>query len=332
MKMVRAERLLPAFLAGAALLAACGGQQSLLGGTGAAQTSVAAHKSARGPSWMEPGAASGELLYVSDNGGNVYVFSYPAGKLVGRLTDARSPSGLCTDKAGHVFVPDTNAEDVLEYKHGGTKPIATLNDFGYYPEGCAVDPTTGNLAVTNYVKPPSLGPGNVAIYPNEQAPATSYQDADFAAYLFCGYDTKGNLYVDGVNNGTTATEFAELPAGGSTLATVTLNQSIGFPGGVQWDGKYVALQDVTNDVLYRFKISGSTGTVTSKVQFSGQHSELLSQFWLQGSTIIVPDGSLYRQAHQVGFWAYPAGGAPTKRVRVNGSTELFGTTVSAPTK
>ena len=92
------------------------------------------------------------------------------------------------------------------------------------------------------------------------------------------------------------------------------------------------MQDVTTDVLYRFKIAGSTGTVASKVQFAGQHADLLAQFTLQGSTLIMPDGAVSRQAHQVGFWAYPAGGSPTKRFRVNGSTELFGTTVSAPTK
>ena len=163
--MVRVNRLLPAFLAGAALLAGCGGPQSLLAATGAAQNSAAAQKAVRHPSWMEPGLASKELLYVSDNGGNVYVFSYPAGKLVGTLTDARSPSGLCSDKAGHVFVPDVNNEDVLEYAHGGKKPIATINDFGFYPESCAIDPTTQNLAVTNYVKPPSLGPGSVSSIP-----------------------------------------------------------------------------------------------------------------------------------------------------------------------
>ena len=36
---------------------------------------------------------------------------------------------------------------------------------------------------------------------------------------------------------------AELPAGASALEPVSVKQTIYFPGGVMWDGKYITLTD-----------------------------------------------------------------------------------------
>ncbi len=82
---------------------------------------------------MSPQAASEDLLYVSDSDGHVDVFSYPDGKQVGVLKGFSSPAGLCSDSKGDVYVVNTNLLNILEYKHGGKKVIATLNDFGHYP-------------------------------------------------------------------------------------------------------------------------------------------------------------------------------------------------------
>ena len=43
------------------------------------------------------------LLYVSSSD-KVYVFSYPEGKKLQTLTGLVTPSGLCSDAAGNVFV------------------------------------------------------------------------------------------------------------------------------------------------------------------------------------------------------------------------------------
>lgn len=100
-------------------------------------------------SWMLPEAKSETLLYVF----NVYtitVYSYPKGKLVGTLSDFEKPYGECVDKSGNVYITDSSFARIYEYAHGGTKPIHTLKDPEYQPYGCAVDPTTGDLAVANY--------------------------------------------------------------------------------------------------------------------------------------------------------------------------------------
>jgi hypothetical protein len=55
--------------------------------------------------------------------------------------------GACADANGDVFIVESLS--INEYAHGGTQPIATLSDPSGYGFGCAVDPTTGNLAVVN---------------------------------------------------------------------------------------------------------------------------------------------------------------------------------------
>jgi hypothetical protein len=79
-----------------------------------------------GPSWMLPEAKSSDLVYAATfNYGKVYVYSYPAGKLVGTLTMTGSPQGECVDKAGNIWVTDdliNGTQKILEYAHGRLPP------------------------------------------------------------------------------------------------------------------------------------------------------------------------------------------------------------------
>jgi hypothetical protein len=141
-------------------------------GVNSTQVAAVPQDSAQGQrrvSWMAPDAKKQDLLYISDVSDNeVTVYSYPSGKLEGTLTGFEVPTGLCSDKAGDVFVTDFEASEILEYAHGGTTPIATLSDPGQWPSGCSVDPMTGNLAVSND-ETPSVGEGNLAIYAHARA-------------------------------------------------------------------------------------------------------------------------------------------------------------------
>ncbi len=166
-----------------ALLIACGGSQPPIGASGAMlQSPTIATHPAHGKSWMLPEAKSNELLYVA-TGGNVYVLSYPRGKLIGALNV--TGNNLCSDNKGDVYVP-SGGYTILEYSHGSINPIRKLAD-GDIPLGCAVDPSTGNLAVTNE----GSGAGEVAIYPNAQEPAQWYRDPAIGTYGLCGYDDQG---------------------------------------------------------------------------------------------------------------------------------------------
>ena len=309
MKLSNASRL-AAGLCAVALFAGCGGSHAQPGAPGVlpAAPAIATH------------AAGGDLLYVSDTQtGAVYVFSYPKGQLKATLPGFTDPGGECVDAHGNVFVTNTGASNVLEYAHGGTSQIATLKDAGYFPIGCAVDPTTGNLAVTNFSTSGSA-PGDVVIYKHAKGrPTGHFRYRGIDNMLLCGYDDAGNLFVDGLSAGS-AFAFVELRAGGAKLTNVTLDQSIANPGGVQWDGKYVAVGDQATNVIYRFSISGNKGTKVGTTTLAGANE--VFQFWIDGTRVVGPDA--YRA--NVGIWKYPAGGSPTKTI--SGVYVPLGATVS----
>ncbi len=326
-------RLLPRALgvtAAATTLAGCGAAQ-VPGGTPLALPGVvrASAPAPRARSWMHQRAQGVDLLYVSDTNGHVYVYSYPAGERIGTLTGFEAPEGLCSDSAGDVYVIDTLAVTVFKYAHAGTKPIEELHTYGYYPEGCSVDPTSGDLAVADYASNPQLGPGAVTIFKKGKGIGHSYQDSSLNQYFFCTYDAKGNLYVDGTNAATSQAQLAEIPQGSTSFTNITLDKNVGpYPLGVQWDGKYVALQGSTR-ALYRIKVTGSRGHIIQTTRFKGDRSDLVAQFWIAGRTILIPYGNGRRIVRKVGFWRYPAGGGTRKSIHApHAAAELFGITVS----
>lgn len=204
-----------------AILAGCGGSQTQFNPSGATRSvaqpgvnpqsllspmlqrdgAMAAHPD-HSRSWMAPEAKRDNLLYISDVGtDDVDVYAYPKGVFLGTLTGFSGPEGECVDKTGDVFIANYAASSILEYAHGGTSPIATLNDPGYLPGGCSIDPTTGNLAVTNYLTT-GAGQGNVAIYKDAKGTPKAYHaDPLILEMFFCGYDKAGNLFVDGLTSG-----------------------------------------------------------------------------------------------------------------------------------
>jgi len=268
---------------------------------------------------MDPDSKRDDLLYVSDqNAGDVYVYSWPAGKLEGTLTGFSSPQGLCVDKAGDVWIV-AEFGTVVEYAHGGTTPIATLSgEPGYVLNGCSVDPTTGNLAVTSANAKGSSGPGHVSIYQNARGTPKIYSDSQLFFWYFLGYDNDGNLFVDGVNKTKTENKFgfAELPKGKHTFTNITLNRHILSPGGVQWVGKSIAVGDQGSyngsPMIYTFRISGRRGVAVSTIPLTRKLGAEVPQFWIEGKRVVGPDfGSC-----DVGFYHYPAGGKPYKIIRM----------------
>lgn len=274
-------------------------------------------------SWVALGAKRQNLLYISDEGTNdVYVYSWPKGRLLGTLRGFSYPHGECVDKAGDVWIVNLGTSQMIEYAHGGSKPIAMLNQVGSYISGCAIDPTTGNLAVTNILqnrKGSEGSEGYVAIYKAARGNPTIYKDP-YVDFYFCGYDNNGNLYADGQDEYQGSFVFAELPAGGSMFTNITLNPGIVYPGGVQWDGRYVAVGDTVENVIYQFTISGSSGTEVGFTPLNG--GSYVLQFWIQGGKVVGPNGG----TGNVMFWSYPTGGAAKKTLTA--FTDPVGSVVS----
>ena len=268
----------------------------------AASRSSSAH-AGRGRSWMAPEAGTDDLLYVS-NLQNVTVYSYPKGRHVGTLRGFYRPYAECTDSAGDVFI--ANQDTVVEYKHGGEKPIQTLTFSGYSSVGCASDPATGNLAVTWGV---GFSNSYVAIYQHGSGTPTLYDNGTML-FNFCGYDDKGNLFVDGVTNHGDQFLFAELPKNGTSMTSINLDQTIGFGAAVQWDGKYVTVEDSDVSKIYRFAISGSGGTLKGTVNLEGATKYGLYQTWIDGKKVVGAD----ILGDTVWYWKYPAGGGAIKSI------------------
>jgi len=285
-----------------ALLSACGAAQPPFGGSGAMPAAISRAGHVDSKSWMLPEAKSdSQLLYVTDNGSNqVSVVKLPQGKLVGTLTGFNGPYGECTDSDGDVFIADSAAAQIWEYAHGAESPKDILQDPGYYPIGCSVDPTTGNLAVTNEIG--FSGSGNVAIYANATGKPKFYSDSGFTQYGFCAYDDLGNLYVGGGVSGDNNL-FAELPKGQSNFEALSLDARVSGLSPMRWDGQDLAVLDgVPGSLIYRFKISGSTGTAVGLLRLRG--ADEIGDFTLEGTTLYAP---LYDKS-EVKAYAYPRGG------------------------
>lgn len=318
-------------LGAAASLAACGGLQSP-SGAGPVMPQGHAIGTHGGPSrsWMRPDAKAHDLLYVSNDGNNtVTVYSFRPTALVGTLTGFDIPYGLCVDNKQNIYVADYGSGNVYEYAHGGTSRIKTISISAGLPYGCSVDPTTGNLAVL------STG-GGVLVFPNGSGSPTTYKNSNFADYYYPSYDDQGNLFVDGVNT-KFGPAFGELPKGGSTLESVTLNQTIYQNAGIQWDGKYLAVLDngLQGNRIYQFSISASAGTLEGTTVLTG--TKAVQQFWVPkfGNGNVNPQGKWVAGADSYNsnapYFAYPSGGSALKTITDSISTP-WGVTVSKARK
>jgi len=305
-----------------------------------------------GKSFMLPGAAKGGagLLYIGDDSTNdVYVYDYPKGTAAGTLTGFDGPYGECSDAKGNVYIANFDAGDAVEYAHGGTSIVNTF-DSGGTPIGCSVD-TKGNVSVT------SFDPGEITVFAGgNPAKGTTYTGS--CTYLWgAGYDGKDNL----VSVGETSSGgrcYNALASGGSSLESLSFSGTIDFPAGSSWDGKYLGLGDQeangTFDTgTWRVTLSGTTLTATgSEVAYTdtcyNTYTDVVNPTLTNGSTAIngaMPDRKRHKKKKpantmiganlwcpdggksEVGYWAYPAGGAKTGSLS-GVSAEPYGQAIS----
>ena len=294
----------------AMLLVGCGGAASAPGFAAPADADA---------SWVLPEAGHEALIYVSLVGnGGVGIFSF-TGQQVGRLKGPRPgfnglEAGLCSDRSGNVFVTDPSTTEIVEYAHGGTKPIEVLSDPNS-PVGCSVDPQTGNLAA---VSPGGWQrPGTIDIFKNSSGTPTVYSMPNSAHSYHCAYDDKSDLFITGEERlaGPLQFVYAELPAGRQTIQIVPLHVTIRNATELQWDGKFITISDGLHR-LYR--------TVGDKVVgVTAIGSAWVGDFWIRDNQLVNASGIPY----YLGLWKYPAGGPSIERYSL--AYEPLGLTVSA---
>jgi hypothetical protein len=246
------------------------GARSLGGLRTAAVRPVIAHPDLS-PTWLSSDISKAtKVLFVTDAGtDDVYLFNLSTLKHLGTITGFDDPQGACSDNKGNVWITNLDGQNVDEYSHEGVLEN-TLTDSTGYPVGCAWDPTTGNLAVTNF-DDISSEPGAVLVYHHASGSPTAYRNKAQSFYFFAGYDTKGNLFFDGKNsNGTFM--LSELRKGHVKAGSIEIiGGTIYFPGTVEWyaTGNYLIVGDqfcgdVNATCLFHLTIARNAGTIKGK--------------------------------------------------------------------
>lgn len=257
-----------------------------------------------------------DLLYVSDAGTfDVNVYRFPSLTLAGRITGLDEPQGECSDAAGNVWIANSLAQEMLEFTRGATRPIGALADPVGFPVGCAIDPASGNLAVTNLED--FSGAGSVLVYKNAGGAPTTYANRNLYYYYFDGYDRKGNLYVSGITR-SKSYGLALLPRKDTSMSLVTIEGGeIYFPGTVAWVGSTLVLGDqkcekLARSCFYELSVSGKTARIGSMISLKGACD--VAQAWV-GSTRLAGGNYAYcgKRRSSADVWAYPSGGSPTAR-------------------
>jgi hypothetical protein len=244
---------------------------------------------------------SGLYQYISNFNplrSSVFEFDYPKGNVAIRaIMRVSAPQGECTMNGMKTFwVTESGSNEVEEFAVGGKRPILTLRESTGEPSSCAIDPASGDLAAT------IISNGDVIVYKNGSKKGTVITTPLTKAF-FDGYDNGGNLFADGFNS-SDAFALVELPKGSRTFETIATSNTVLFPGGVQWDGKYVAVNDQEAHAIYRYRVSGTTAALKGTVSLSS--SSDCVQTWIAKAVVFCPDsgnndGEVYK---------YPAGGSP----------------------
>jgi hypothetical protein len=306
---------------GIAAFTGCGAR-SLPGENAAALTDVSSSSSIR------PSASSHDLLYVSSPP-YVDVFKFPSGGSVGQINE-EYPQGLCVNGKGDVFVVDADADDVVEYAHGGTSPKATLKFPGYEPTQCAADPATGDVAVVSgagAVVRPRTESVDVWVYTAAKGKPHDYETnlLDYPGYL--AYDEKSDLILDGEAPPSSKFGLIELTHGASEFKAVALNEEVQNRvrggAGIQWvDGDLAVLTiaEYPRSAIDRLVLTGSKARFGRQTAL-GSSKNTDGAFWIQDGLAAVPEES------DVGIWRFPQGGDPVDTLNVYGGS---GVVVSSP--
>lgn len=332
---MRISAILPAL----GLLAACAQN----GSTPLPQSAAAQGRAplVLGKSWIKPEAKGEDLIYVANaNFGTVAIYDYKTRVLVGtiNLGEDYATSGECVGKTGDVYVTNFFYQNIIEFAHGSTTPIKTIQDGNFSPYACSVDFQSGNLAVANnqyYYSTYREVPGNITIF-KKYGGTETYTDSTMSLVNACGYDDSGNLLVSGNTEDTSGDiSFAMLPKGEHKLVNITLSPNQGewpWVANLQWDAKEWAVTVLDfrrSETVYRFKIANGVAHEEGATRLLGDAGDF-GQTWItrlhgdieQSTRLVAGVGG----ADTVQYYRYPSGGVPFEAIEDEGFPD--GITVS----
>lgn len=323
----RAPALLAAVTATCALLPACAGQAPFAAPApfaAGAPTNVGRPqwrstnpqlRYSMGKSWMDPIAKSSALLYVSNlDIPSVLVYNYATGKLAGEIFGRSQVEGLCVDKAANIWIASTGLGKIFKYAHGGAHPIATLRDTNEVPWGCAIDPTTGDLAVAND-ESDSGGAGSISIFKKAAGKPTVYPAPSALLYLvFVAYGPDGTLYLDGTTQSGSGRTFGVASFKNGKFTMLSLNPAIPDARALAVVGSKLVIANDDNPgspSVDQYTVNGSNATKAGSTPLSDAY--VVTGFDVVGKTIVIANSQGYSGPNgSVEYYAYPGGGSPTK--------------------
>lgn len=283
------------------------------------------------------------LLYSSDalsNEVDIYAANGKSNTLLGQLTGFDEPYGECTDASGNVYITDLQAKEILEYAHAGTTPVKTLTDSYGNPNGCAVNPKTGDLAVTNFEGGAS-GYGSLVVYASASGSGTFYSIGAYTLAWPPVYDhTNANLFFETENDSTHKASLLELGHKSSKLITVALPSSvtINSPSGATWDGKYVDATDEQyegslDEGLYRLAVSGSKAALKGQAEYTDtcyySYSTVVQPIIYNGKFLGGNFYCYYASVYHIDYWDYATGGNPIRYIDAAGQQDTsYGQAIS----
>lgn len=227
------------------------------------------------------------------------------------------PVGECADRSGNIWVVDFVAKTITKLTHTG-EIAGVLKDRNGSPWSCAIDPTTGNLAVTDIFA--TGGPGNVVIYANAGGSGKMVTNPQQFLYTFDAYDSHGDLWVDGTDTGS---NFILSSCGASSCSTITVTGPKIYDGVfLQWAASekkwYLGADNCGGNVVFCVYPVSSRGALGTPITFTDPRGGTVCHM-MQGvitnaaSSVLAggtQDANCYK-VNNVATWKFPAGGDPT---------------------
>ena len=316
-----------------ALLAGCSGGGALAPSGGSAASSLqsigsgvrlAGSLPAANADTAPANARAADEIIVADGGNNTVTVFNGKGQVTATLTTKdglNSPQGITTDPAGTLYVPNESSSNVLVFKKPYTSAAKIIKDPGYSPIDVAFDPSTGGLGVINN-ESTAHGPGDIAIFPaGSTKPCATIKggSSGFEFFVYGAFDKTGNLYVDGFDaNNTTIVGVVKGGCKASTVSKLTVNTTIGFPGGIQVlkSGK-ILIDDQGSSTIYTYAppSHGSLGSPIATTPLNGSSDPVTFAITATNDLWVADRGLLSANEFQ-----YPVGGSPLKIFRNNFSS------------
>jgi hypothetical protein len=254
------------------------------------------------PILPDPQRKSKKFEYIINRYGTyASIFDYPkSDSQIGTIHNVGGQG--CTDVlSGYgngIFWIVAADNQITEYRVP-QKAIKTLSDSIGQPSSCGMN-ASGDLAVGLLN---GQGAGDVIIFKDASGKGT-VKKTPLSREYFDGYDPEGNLFADGFTSSSFASTLVELSKSGGAFHKVTTSNRVGFPGSVQWDGKYLAITDQQTNYIYRYTVEGTKADLKGTVRLNGAGD--CAQTWIVPNYVYCGDAGLSEGE----VFKYPAGGSP----------------------